>query len=87
MILKRPSTVATAIRNDSGAKFLELKHSLKQDNVCRFIELAEAADKQSQLKEARKNKRENNLHVDLGQPKVTEDELAEFRQMRKEMGV
>jgi len=74
-------------KNDSGAKFLDLKTSISQDNICRFMELAESSAQAAKLKERRRNTRENMLHVNKGQPKVTEQELAEFRQWRKEIGI
>lgn len=74
-------------KNDSGVKFLDLKTSLSQDNVCRFMELAESFAQASKLKELRRNTRENMLHENKGQPKVTKQELAEFRQWRKEIGI
>lgn len=74
-------------KNDSGVKFLDLKTSLSQDNVCRFMETAESLAQASKLKELRRNTRENMLHENKGQPKVTKQELAEFRQWRKEIGI
>lgn len=74
-------------KNDTQTKFLELKYSLNQDSICKFIEVAEDDLKRKQMKELTKNTRENQLHFKKGEPRITEEEMAEFRRWRKEAGV